>query len=471
MPSNLQLSKFSFLVLLSAALANLPVLVPLSVCVALAGQPTSNSNRGHKDRPKTAEQYFERSRAYSGSGRPDLALVDITRAIRLDPDEISYLLARASIFEALERYGESERDLERALHITPKNGRGYYLRAETLYGLKRYEQALDSVSRAEGLGYSGQRQDRLYRLRGKILYKLGNLDGSLVSLKKAIASKPTAIAYLYVGRCLKEKGKLEEALSALNRAEKLGTPDPSVLLTRALLLYRLKKLDQAKAAYQKWKTMEPGAASLYPDWRAFSYLGETDTKVDYYSKLISLSAGNNAEPVYERALLYLALARYDEAACEFLRYLAMTDWKGRAGTTAACHAIIGFKLCGRSNAAQKIVTAGKTRLDKKLWPYPIFQYLSGSLDLKSLLACSTDSKKLVQVRYFSAMNLIYHNQPEAALALLKRIESDAGATGKNLTGSIQGLQGLKGLDEYQLATAEADRLRHRLSLKKNERSR
>lgn len=468
MPSKLQLSKFAFLVLLSAAVANLPDLAALSGSVALAGQPPGSHNLGKRDRPKTAEQFCERSKAYSASGRSDLALVDITRAIRLDPDEISYLLARASIFEALERYGESERDLERALHITPKNGCSYYLRSEALYGLKRYEQALDSLSRAEKLGCSGQRQDRLHRLRGKILYKLGNLDGSLASLKRAIAIEPTAIAYLYVGRCLKEKGKLEEALSALNRAEELGTPDSSVFLTRALLLYRLKKLDQAEAAYQKWKTLECGAASLYPDWKAFSYLGETDAKVDYYSKLISLSAGNNAEPVYERALLYLALARYDEAACEFLRYLEMTGWKGRAGATAACHAIIGFKLCGRSNSAQKIVTAGKTRLDRKLWPYPIFQYLSGSLDLKSLFACSTDSKKLVQVRYFAAMSLVYHGQPEAALALLKRIESEAGATPERLTGSIQGLQDL---DEYQLATAEADRLRHRLSLGKTERSR
>lgn len=69
------------------------------------------------------------------------------------------------------------------------------------------------------------------------------------------------------------------------------------------------------------------------------------------------------------------------------------------------------------------------------------------------------------------MNLIYHNQPEAALSLLKRIEAEgeaeagAGATSSKLTGSI------RGLDEFQLACSEADRLRHRLSLNKAVRSR
>ncbi|MEZ4543457.1 MAG: tetratricopeptide repeat protein [Cyanobacteriota/Melainabacteria group bacterium] len=469
MSSKLHLSISCSLALLSASLTNLHMPASFPGSAALAGQP--QASKSNKDSQKTAVQYFKRSQDFSAAGRSDLALVEITRAIRLKPDDISYLIARASIFEALERYAESERDLERALHITPKNAQDYYLRAETLYGLKRFQSALDSLSRAEKLGYSGKRLDRLYRLRGKILYKLGFLDRSIDSLGKAIAIKPTSIAYLYKGRCLKEKGDLQKALVELNEAEKLGPPSSSVLLTRALLLYRLKKLDQAKVAYKRWKTLEPGAASLYPDWRAFCYLGETDTKIDYYSNLIALSAGNNADPVYERALLYLALARYDEAAGEFQRYLAMTGWKGRAGTTAVCHAITGFNLCGRSIQAQKLVNTGKTRLDKKFWPYPIFRYLSGSLDLKSLIATSTDSKKLLQTRYFAAMNLIYHNQPEAALSLLKRIEAEgeaeagAGATSSKLTGSI------RGLDEFQLACSEADRLRHRLSLNKAVRSR
>ena len=463
MSSKLHLPISSTPALLLAALASLLMLASFPGSAALAGQP--HASKSNKDRQKTAEQFFKRSQACSVAGRSDLALVEVTRAIRLKPDEMSYLIARASIFEALERYAESDRDLERALHITPKSSQDYYLRAETLYGLKRFKNALDSLSRAEKLGYSGKRLDRLYRLRGKILYKLGLLDSSIESLKKAVAIKPTSTTYLYIGRCLKEKGDLQKALIELNEAEKLGPPSSSVLLTRALLLYRLKKLDQAKFAYKKWKTLESGAASLYPDWKAFCYLGETDTKIDYYSNLIALSSGNNADPVYERALLYLALARYDEAASEFQRYLAMTGWKGRAGTTAACHAITGFNLCGRSIQAQKLVNTGKIRLDKKLWPYPIFQYLSGSLDQKSLIASSTDSKKLVQTRYFVAMNLIYHNQPEVALSLLKRIQSQAGATSRKLTGSI------RGLDEFQLACSEADRLRHRLSLNKPVRSR
>jgi len=74
--------------------------------------------------------------------KPDKALEDFNRAIRLGPELIDGYLGRANTLNTMGRYEDALKDYDRALEIDPNNANAYINRGSAYSHLDQYEKAI-----------------------------------------------------------------------------------------------------------------------------------------------------------------------------------------------------------------------------------------------------------------------------------------------------------------------------------------
>lgn len=397
-----------------------------------------------------AKYHLEQSIRLEDRRKLRSALLEMNRAVNLSPRTISFRIRRADLLEQLGMYQEATREYHRALNIVPEgktnSGKNHFYRGQAFYNLLRFEEAYSEAEKAIKAGFKSH---KAYRLLGKITFKQERYKESISHLKKAVAVKPSSTSYYYLSACHKALGEFSKALFWVDTAERNGLGSSNLHFQKALLLYRLKRIDEARKQYLAWKSQRPLDIVLYPDWKSFVIFCETDQKIDYYGKLFVLSGKKDANALYERAILRFSLARYQRAAEEMEAYLEMTGWNGHGGVSAACYAHIGYLLAGRTHRASSILEKAGSRLKKRVWPYPVYLFLRGSLTAKQLISRETLNKQQLTVfYYFLGLKQMQSGKNREALASYKKVLD------------------LKrqGLDEFELARAEYRRLKQRISL-------
>ena len=76
------------------------------------------------------------------TGKPEKALEDFNRAIKIDPQKAAGYLGRANTLNILGRYQEAIADYDRTLDINPKLANAYINRASAYSHLGAYEKAI-----------------------------------------------------------------------------------------------------------------------------------------------------------------------------------------------------------------------------------------------------------------------------------------------------------------------------------------
>ncbi len=214
-------------------------------------------------KPDDAIRYRNRALFYENSFQWSLALADLDKAVSLDGG-VATLLDRAAL---LERIGEKQKaaaDYRAALGIDPASRP-----ALTLLGLLE----VDAGRKAEALApieehVANADDDKPDWLMAKALLmaRSGDADGALAAMDEAIAVKPTNAGFLNE-RCWIRATlalQLEGALQDCTRANELSENNASSLDSRALVYFRLNRLDEALVDIDAALDRRPeSAASLY----------------------------------------------------------------------------------------------------------------------------------------------------------------------------------------------------------------
>ncbi|MFB2974648.1 tetratricopeptide repeat protein [Microseira sp. BLCC-F43] len=118
-----------------------------------------------------------------------------------------------------------------------------------LYELKRYEEALESCSKAIALGSN---YAYAWCNLGNVLLNLNRKEEALESYDKAIALDPNdAIPRINLGNVLNDLNRNEEALESLDKAIALDPNDAIAWKNRGLVLLNLNHKEEALASYDK----------------------------------------------------------------------------------------------------------------------------------------------------------------------------------------------------------------------------
>ena len=170
---------------------------------------------------------------------------DLDQALLLDPEFGQVYLERAKFYLERGAYQLAYEDADQAIRFLPGSPLAHYYRAESLLGLKDYQEAEKSILTAMELDINHVPS---YLAAGRISLETGNPQRALELLSKYEAYQIEASWDLYyaLGKANYLTGEdLERGLELLNQAIAMGGTDIDLYLVRALLLRELGDLQGA----------------------------------------------------------------------------------------------------------------------------------------------------------------------------------------------------------------------------------
>lgn len=286
-------------------------------------------------------------------------------------------------------------------------------KAEALYHLGdllaqtgRLEEAESYLSESLGLddGLAATRISLAYvRLRQRRLpeaYKL---------LEEAVARDANNhLGHYHYANALSAGGRLDEAVKAYQVAVRLNPTWPQAHAGLGFALARLGRDEEAVESFRISARLNPRDFSVF---RSMSYA-------------------------------YLRLARGAPAATNALAYLRGEGWRDQHAPYMFLVAYLGLRQSGQATAAAKLLEGAPVKLDSTQWPYPVVEYLRGSLTAEQLLRLSTDNDKLTEAHTYIGISLSLGNHVAQALEHLRWVREN----------------GNRNFVEYPLALAELRRL-------------
>ncbi|MFB4282446.1 tetratricopeptide repeat protein [Nonomuraea sp. MTCD27] len=158
--------------------------------------------------PPLPEAHYNRAELCTVRGDVDAALDDLGRVIELDPGYLDAYINRAGLLAASDRDAEARADVEAGLALAPGNPHLLTVLGQIETSAGRYdaaEAALNlAVDRAPALASA-------WGNRGVLRYAMGDLEGSVADLTRAIDLQPQPDLYANRAVALRALGRHPEA--------------------------------------------------------------------------------------------------------------------------------------------------------------------------------------------------------------------------------------------------------------------
>lgn len=330
-----------------------------------------------------AETFAQRGRILFSTGKLELALQDIDRALAMDPNNSGFHYYRSGCLKKMGRKLEAIGELSQAIqleNLDPSGKRSANAFVRSLYHDNRgvlyrdtgmFDQAIQDFDRAlelvpasmetrlarthlllMKLDFDGARDDldiiikvdpsnaQAYRLRSEALLKKKDLDNAWRDADYAQRLEPKcAHCYFVRAMVLKQRGKPEEAHKELTRSLDIDSRYVPSLLERGRIAIGLDWTGQAVFDLSLAIEVEPKLWEAY-FWRGLAHYFESESPVDNQAYRLSvavedLSAALEIKPSHLDALWYRGLAynrqgRWDQAIKDFSKMLELNPDEARA---------------------------------------------------------------------------------------------------------------------------------------------
>lgn len=255
-------------------------------------------------RPDHADSLYGMGVLARGSGRAEVAVAFIGRAIRSRPEAGHYYVDLGLALRELGHLEPARAALAVAVLRVPDDPRARLGLAMALDALGRDGEAADQAEAAIRL--DGQGGDvAAWHLLATLQGRLGRLDEAEAAFRRTMALRPQDPAPVAnLGGLLFERGRLDEALLLLREAARLGDPTAATRSNLGLVLMALGQLVEAEQELA-------AAADLAPD--------QDGILVNQASLLIELGRGDEADRCLERVLQQADPGSADAARARFNR--------------------------------------------------------------------------------------------------------------------------------------------------------
>ena len=162
------------------------------------------------------------------------AINDFSAALKLTPDAVDLLYARATVYAAIKRHDLAIADYDTLLRLVPGDADSLYRRAWSAAALGRDEAAVKDLSELLAQGNAKGDIDALMD-RGGLYLRLGRFDEAAADFSAILKQDPKAAAAFYNrGRAHFLKGELKSAAKDFAEAEKQRGDNPYAALRRYL---------------------------------------------------------------------------------------------------------------------------------------------------------------------------------------------------------------------------------------------
>jgi serine protease inhibitor/Tfp pilus assembly protein PilF len=289
--------------------------------------------QGGLSRSKLATAYSNRGAAYLNQGEYDLALADLNRSVRLDPDAALTYYNRGATHFFVKDYRKAISDLTRALRLNESHPDSYLYRGRSYLELDEYDAAIRDLTAALRLEPAAA---NYHRYRGDALLGNGDFVAAIADYDRFLARHPQDVRTLNNrAHALLKLKRFIEAISDVDHALTLAPDYDTALTTRGEILDAIGRPREALAMYERALTLNPdhaaakegrgrvagvqqqapavGAGDRSPADRS-APKGLTPEQADNRAKLIALQEAYNSTGFH----LLMEIAKGDGAAAKNL---------------------------------------------------------------------------------------------------------------------------------------------------------
>jgi predicted O-linked N-acetylglucosamine transferase (SPINDLY family) len=224
------------------------------------------------------------------SGRHDLAIDLIGRAVRLAPAVVAY---QSNLGEAHRRAGHPEQAIDclrRALALGPCVAEVHYNLGIVLRTVGRLGEAITALGQASVLAPDCA---EIQSILSVALNEAGRSEGALVAADRALALRPNyAEAHSDRGNALAKLDRFDEAIAAFRQAIALKPDFAAAHSNLGNALQQIGRLDEAVAAQRRAISLNPAFVQAWSNLgNAFKDQGRFDEAIAAYGRAIALAPG------------------------------------------------------------------------------------------------------------------------------------------------------------------------------------
>jgi tetratricopeptide (TPR) repeat protein len=220
-------------------------------------------NRLKQINPKDPRPYFYSGMALAEAGRLSAAALELDEAVRLDPQQLEYLVFQANVLVRLKQRTHAEdvlADIEKQGPAKLKPSSLWTL-SDAYYRLERFNDALRIL---DLLAERNPDDPRVDLNRGQVYALRNQLDQAQASLRKSISKHPNnPLAHFELGKLFHLRGDLPAAKTALLEAVRLEPSDPQYLQKLGAVSLALQEIDDAIAYLERAVALDPGSVQVY----------------------------------------------------------------------------------------------------------------------------------------------------------------------------------------------------------------
>ena len=192
--------------------------------------------------------YVTLARIHNGKGEYNLALEEIQRALKLEPNDPDALLGEAAVFASMGRVEEAESTYKKATALRPQHWGGQYESGVFYFRQKRYGEAAAEFRKAIELTPDNA---MAMATLGGMLQMLHQNDEAEKNLKRSLELQPSYAAYTNLGALYYREKRWAESAAMTQKALEINANDYSAWANLGMAHEWLNQQDRAERAYRQ----------------------------------------------------------------------------------------------------------------------------------------------------------------------------------------------------------------------------
>ncbi|CAG8568470.1 8946_t:CDS:2, partial [Funneliformis caledonium] len=227
----------------------------------------------------------------------------------------------AYTYRCLDDHKQAHLVLNEAIHLKPKNPISWYIRGETFFREKKYE---DAVSALTSSSHHNYKMNNLYFILGNSYFNLKDDANALTNYNLELQNNPNNhlclkdCAYIY-----EKQEKYSNTLEMLDRLLNINDHDSLILCYYGEILMQIGRYDDAASYFTKANKIDPeNIHNLIKRSIAFIVLQDYDKALLDLCKILHLNPSNNLA-YYYKGIAYTSLDDINGAAIAFQKYLEL----------------------------------------------------------------------------------------------------------------------------------------------------
>ncbi len=281
-----------------------------------------------------------------------------------------------------------------------------------------------------------------------IVYEKANEPAlALIDLTKSIELKPDrSAAYTNRGNIYARRGDLVLALADHTKVVELDPKSARSFLNRGGTYMQMRQTREALADFDKGAELDPKSANIFNmRGNLHSLTRNWALAITDWDRALELDP-SRSELHYQKLWTFLFLNDNERAIAAAKKYLDVKGVKDDRSGWALNAGYLALLRTGNQTAGETLLSQYDREQMPGTFPKQVLQFLRGRLKQPEFMAAAGDDNlKIMAARTYIGEMLLLSNKPEAAVEQFEWVIKN----------------GPKNATEYQLAVAEADRMKKR----------